>query len=281
MTDKLLAVQFPHPGGEHRPGRDGFQGWNLGRHQRKFIKAPGRWRTSVDLGEEDEIGELTFWGEWEPPSQLVTELTQPDNRYPGYLVKPILASPPDSPDTQNTDPFVFGDHFLYSNCRQHTRRGPLRTQRLAPGSMILFGSCLKGEFVVDTVFVVARGQALTSQTAWDLDVNKAFATATLDLLYPRHQDLDFRLYEGATPSDPVGGMFSFVPCLPYNQAPQGFARPPIYLDPVVNPRNRQGLKYTRVNSLDEMRRLWEQVVEQVLDEGLALGIRIAAPLRTD
>lgn len=279
MTDDLLAVQFPHPGSEHQPDRDGFQGWNLGRHRRKFMKSPGRWRTSASLAGAEEEGELTFWGEWEPPSRVIAELEKPDRRYPSYLVEPLLASPPDSLDTQNTDPFVFGDRFLYSNCRRHTKRGPLRTQRLAPGSMILFGSSQREEFVVDTVFVVAQGHDLTFENAADVEVNQAFKTATLDLLFPKHQDLDFRLYEGATPDDPAHGMFSFVPCLPYNQDEQGFPRPAIYLDRVVNPRNRQGLKYTRLNSPGDMRRLWEEVVGQVLDEGLALGVHITTPSR--
>lgn len=281
MKDQLLAVQFPHPGGEHRPDREGFKGWNLGRHQRKFMKTSGRWLTSGESNAEEEEGELIFWGEWEPPSRVLTELSQPDSRRPRYLVEPVLASPPDSPSAQNTDPFVFGDRFLYSNCRQHTKRGPLRTQQLAPGSMILFGSALRGEFVVDTVFVVGVGHHLTFENAADLNVNQAFRTATLELLFPKHQDLDFRLYESATSNDPVGGMFSFVPCLPYEDDPEGFARPAIDLEKVVNPRNRQGLKYTRMTSLNDMKDVWERVVQQVLDQALALGVQLATPSRVN
>lgn len=59
---------------------------------------------------------------------------------------------------QNTYPYVFGDNFLYSNCRQNDRRGPLRTQRLAVGSLILFGSQLAREFVIDAVFVLGQAQ---------------------------------------------------------------------------------------------------------------------------
>jgi hypothetical protein len=48
-----------------------------------------------------------------------------------------------------------GPSFLYSNCRQFTSQlRPTRLQRLAPGSLILFGSNLRGRFVLDTVLVV-------------------------------------------------------------------------------------------------------------------------------
>ena len=42
---------------------------------------------------------------------------------------------------QNTDPFVFGERFHYTGCLRHTRRGPTQLRYLAPGSLVLFGSC--------------------------------------------------------------------------------------------------------------------------------------------
>jgi len=43
---------------------------------------------------------------------------------PRFVHEPVLARPT-SPARQNTDPFVFGPSFLYSNCRQFTHQlGP-------------------------------------------------------------------------------------------------------------------------------------------------------------
>ena len=65
-STSLLVVQFPHPGGEHGPDAAGVKGWNRGDHRRKFLKAPGRWRTTPSLTEGDENGELVFWGSGKP-----------------------------------------------------------------------------------------------------------------------------------------------------------------------------------------------------------------------
>ena len=50
----------------------------------------------------------------------------------------------------------FGERFHYTGCLQHTRLGPTQLRSLAPGSLVLFGSCRgKSRFAVDTVFVVS------------------------------------------------------------------------------------------------------------------------------
>lgn len=59
---------------------------------------------------------------------------------------------------QNTDPLVFGDSFLYSNCRQ----GAIgRLRELRAGSVIVFGSVVSKSWVVDTVFVVGDESTLS------------------------------------------------------------------------------------------------------------------------
>lgn len=55
-------------------------------------------------------------------------------------------------------------------------------------------------------------------------------------VYRGNQESRHRLYAGATPSAPVGRMFSFFPCLSAD-APKGFPRPSIRLDGRINPRN--------------------------------------------
>jgi len=116
-------VQFFHPGREH--GYDYENGslikdWNTLAHQRKFLLNEGSY---IKNGQKNN-GELLFWGEWEPPSR-VYEIEQQTNCQlygvnPKYLHTPFL--PNDNQiklyqkeqKYQNTDPFVFGEKFLYA-----------------------------------------------------------------------------------------------------------------------------------------------------------------------
>ena len=102
----------------------------------------------------------------------------------------------------NTDPFVFGECFRYSNCRQ-THCEDLR--KLAPGSVILFGSNLGGAFVLDTVFVVDFGVDYSwGEPASIADVDEPFRRIVLDPLFTSQENRSrtFRLYRGATPKAP-------------------------------------------------------------------------------
>ena len=147
-SDRPYIVQFPHPGGEHRPRGEDMD-WNRGPHHRKFLRATG---TYLDAGGVQR-GPITFWGEWEPQSRVVESYPPGLRDGPRWLHEPWWEVPRHRRLLQNTDPLVFGDRFRYSNCRQ-TRNAALR--RLPPGSLVLFGSALRGAFVLDTVFVVAR-----------------------------------------------------------------------------------------------------------------------------
>lgn len=67
-------------------------------------------------------GVLWAWGEWEPESDLVCRFGPPagDKRYPRYLWKPYYVPKDSYGEWHNTDPFIFRDRFLYSNCGQLT-----------------------------------------------------------------------------------------------------------------------------------------------------------------
>jgi len=155
IENKLLFVQFIHPGGEHKPDDGDCKGWNTGRHARKFIQNCGKYVDATAPGGVRE-DDLVFWGEWEPESTVSRRIAAPLPHGPHWVYQPYYGTPPKE-WAQNTDPFVFGDHFLYSNCLQRTKFGPTQMTTLDRGSVILFGSCIgKTEFVVDTVFVVDR-----------------------------------------------------------------------------------------------------------------------------
>jgi hypothetical protein len=156
MADQLAFVQFPHPGAEHGPDPDDrtVKRWETDRteHARKFMVSPGAWRDDPEAPIKQ--GEIVFWGEWEAAS-TVSAVPDPLRGGPHWLHRPFyegLADAPSNGIRQNTDPFVFGERFLYTYCRQPRNR---KLRMLSDGSLILFGSKSKGRFVLDTAFVVA------------------------------------------------------------------------------------------------------------------------------
>jgi len=167
-----VFVQFPHPGMEHNPGKAHRQPWNRSEHRRKFLRSHGRY-VARDGSTHD--APLVFWGEWE-----LLELSNNGRKtedFPRFLQEPVWERPTDSGPRQNTDPWVFGDFFRYSNCKQSSQNA-LRT--LAPGSVILFGSSLNGNFVFDSVFVVRDSQPFFPAKPPEID--DAFRVCTVESL---------------------------------------------------------------------------------------------------
>jgi hypothetical protein len=242
----LSIVQFFHPGKEHGYDKNCSENgcfikdWNTlftkrgkeNDHKRKFLLNEG----SYVKDEKRHEGKLLFWGEWEPPSK-VTELKQQTNssQYginPNYLHRPFLPS-----DDQlriyhekkhyyhNSDPFVFGNNFIYGICRQKHIKN-LRS--LKEGSLIIFGSSVNHRFVIDTVFVVKTATpylSLNDITKMNLgkypDIATKFITDKNNMIDPPY---GLTLYTGATFDDPINGMYSFVPAKVYNGEEIGFPR---------------------------------------------------------
>jgi hypothetical protein len=279
MRERRCFVQFIHPGGEHSPDQGDLKFWNREAHRRKFLKSRGRYIT----GGEAREGEILFWGEWEPESRVLARYSDRVADGPHFLYEPFFVDHRESAWRQNTDPFVFGERFHYTGCLQHTRLGPTQLRFLAPGSLVLFGSCReKSRFVVDTVFVVSDHvdhSAGDWEQALDRKVAVVYRKVTLEPWYhgsvPEKQS--HRLYFGATPEKPVAGMFSFFPCRPSDQRERGFARPEIHIPGFITRHLSQGKKIARDLSLREMGELWEQVAEQVESQGLALGTHAELP----
>ncbi len=268
-------VQFPHPGGEHRPATDAMPWSDTNPHKRKFLLADGRWQEHDRRTGE---GVVTFWGEWEPPSQVIDRRQHPiAPGFPHVLHRPLWARWEGPGWRQNTDPLVFGG-FSYSNCRQAHNA---RLRSLAPGSILLFGSRAAGRFVLDTCLVVANGadyrcDSLPPRTT-ARERNLVFDPLFSD---PTVEAATFRHYRGATIDHPINGTFSFVPGRPYSdRSPWGFGRPAIELGPeLINPRLAQAAKATLLEP-PRLSECWRQVVDQVLDSGLVLVTQIDLPSR--
>ncbi len=270
MADELCFVQFPHPGPEHEPDRADLKCWNTGDHRRKFMVNPGRYVDDVGTVYD---AELSFWCEWEPPSEVVTRIAEPLALGPRYLYRPFWHQPQPGRWLQNTDPFVFGDCFRYTVCRQHHNGKPTKLQRLAPGSLILFGSALRGRFVLDTVFVVNSWVDYDHPAALARMVPPPYETITLNRLDLAQR----RLYCGATYEKPYDDMFSFTPCLPSADAPRGFARPAIWLPGLVSDRLAMSFRRRVQPDVDAVKQIWDEVVRQVKEQGLTLGIAAEMP----
>lgn len=286
MPDQLVFVQFPHPGPECDASRRDYVPWSTSHtpHTRKFLTARGTYVNRDEVGS----GPLAFWGEWEPPSRIVHTFAPTDKRKPRWLHEPLWRGPvPGS--AHNTDPLVFGDHFIYSNCRQ-VRQPKLR--HLGEGSLILFGSANKtgGKpgFVLDTVMVVGRGGAEYTPDSFNvIGCPPIFQGVVLDPLRsdPRWSDLEFTFYRGRTYQETPQGPFSFVPCKPCDDVSGcAFARPVIELTepppapdrPWLNPSAAMAAR-CQPASPEQLQRIWHEVAGQVRAEGLALGVHMRTP----
>lgn len=281
MAGDRVFVQFPHPGGEHVPAGDEMA-WNLGAHRRKFLLARGRY-----LGADGQPyrGQVTMWGEWEPPSRVVRRWPA-DGRLPRVLHRPYWSDPGRTGPRQNTDPWVWGPTMVYSNCKQITGPQRRRTamQGLARGSVICFGSTIDGEFCLDTLMVIAGAQPWVPAEADQLDVDEAFKICTGGSVASTRDDahLNLTLYRGAAASRPVDGMFSFVPARPAHQNGARFARPAIRLPGLINASNRQSTWGSRRPlPAATVREAWDSVRDQVLASGAVLAVELDTPVRED
>ena len=147
----------------------------------------------------------------------------------------------------------------------------------------------KRKWVLDTVLVVRDSipyDPLDAREALDGKVPETFLNVTGG---PLADDPTlakgpvaggFRLYRGATPDDPVGGMYSFFPAKPAS-GESCFTRPAVSLDgDHFNPNSWQTPKGTKRDlPTNVLCRLWTSLVEQVRGAGLVIGTYAQLPNR--
>jgi hypothetical protein len=277
VNGEMVVVQFLHPGREHVPSAGvSTMDWNQGKHRRKFLRVAGR---CLDRQDALRSGTVSVWAGWEAQSRVLERHAGPAGKLPRFVHEPILARPTRREVRQNTDPYVFGEAFLYSNCRQFSGRGrPTRLQHLAAESLILFGAHLAGRFVLDTVLVVASRTPYTFGDVGRLrcPVSPAFRVATLEPLadLPDGHAWSAQLYRGVMYQDSQRGrMFSFAPA---RLDGARFSRPALRRSRFVNPDMTQGFKITTA-STTTVQAVWEEVVCQVRDHDHDLAIHLTEP----
>jgi hypothetical protein len=292
MTGMLVqVVQFVHPGFEYRrPGhvggrylRSGVMSWKPGnsRHDRKFMLTRGsllEWGTRQD----HRSAGIVFWGEWGGPSVFWKLDGSPGKPMAGIIHAPFRPTACPSESVQNTDPMVFGDAFIYSNCLQQ-HYVSLRT--LSPGSMILFGRHSRADgqaaFSLDTCLIIDRVEALVPRSflaqSYGTDL---LADAVLSPLHSEGADDHVTVYFGRNRERDEAGPFSFFPARAADRADSLFPRPRLSpsgrLRGVVSPEKMQGIKVASV-SIVERDAIWEEVASQVTEQGCALGYYAAPP----
>jgi hypothetical protein len=273
-----VLVHFPHPGREHNPGGVSRQPWNTGEHRRKFLRTSGRYVAADGSLVEAPVA---FWGEWEAPSYVIARWPKEDE-LPTFLHDPVWEDPTFPGFRQNTDPWVFGDYFHYSNCHQLNQVG---LRKLPAGSLILFGSSMGvrskfgPRFVLDTVFVVGS-QSDSFSPAHPPRTEEAFRICTVDALGTGvDASTKFTLYRGATYEASINGTYSFVPCRRVEGKRFRFSRPSLSLPAdCLNPRNwRTPSGANRQLSLQDIRKYWGYVREQVIEAGCFIGVHLSTP----
>lgn len=316
----LMFVQFPHSGFEHQLTKDeeekSLKDWNYGMHKRKFMKCIG---SVIDQDLKCRESDLYFWGEWEPTSYArVLDQTADGHALPRYLQYPVLilnsngrpTTPWHAKDKctqvvncvstegdlcQNTDPYVFSDHFLYSCCRQLRKNKRTKLQDLLSGSIILFGSSFDTKtddplFAVDTVFVVGEARKYYPKTVQqDLHgfVPDEYYTIMGFQKWPKRAP--FTCYQGVSYKERPEGPFSFVPCkteLPLEGGKRvGFKRPFIRMSDLeyngnnlVNPLNTRTFSAHVIASETDAVQLWEKVKNIILSQGFSLGVQFKSKI---
>lgn len=287
------VVQFVHPGFEYhkrkhvgpRQQRAGVMSWKDGNstHDRKFMWHSG---CAVDIGSDADHVDvpLTFWGEWEGPS-VFWKLDPPeDELLPSIVHAPFRPAEVPTTSVQNTDPMVFGEAFIYSNCRQPSQ--PV-LRGLPEGSLILFGRLGKRGptrkkepfFTLDTCLVVDRVRSLPARpfdaSSYGSDIVEDTALCPLHTEGTRG---DLVVHTGSTRGQT--DIFSFVPAHISVEGPSLFARPELRpedgLEDVISPET-QAINVTHDLSDADRNAVWKAVVRQVADQGCVLAYRIAEP----
>lgn len=280
-----MKVQLNHPGsqkmfklgnGYRRYGDQIIREWNNDNsHYRKFITNKGHFVTGLnDLTPKQT--KLYFWGEWEGNS-FFTPLPKNNFKiFPNGIHEPFHSTK--IKGGQNTDPYIYGESFFYSVCKQ---TGKLRSLKL--DDLILFGSTFTSlnKFYIDTVFVVKSHEtSIMAQQNEGKNYSQTYKEATLNQLFEYFREPIIpnknRIYISKNWWDDRK-YFSFVPCKDSYEN-NGFERFFIKLDNPIfqlsnNPTGKSFLSKSSLNTKE----LWNEIVKECINQGFKLGVKIEEP----
>lgn len=261
--------------------KQGVRLWNRSKineknnsHKRKFFEHKGKYISDLNnLQEQESL--LRFWGEYEGYSEF--ELLNNTSNNAQYWDKPCAVHKPffnNNSNTQNTDPYIFGDEFYYAVCKKD------KLKNLQSGDIVLFGSEFgkrdSAKFYLDTVFVI-KDEIKTDFSLFD----NIYIESTLKKLETQgscpkvksvHRGIKF---EDKNKSN--NSIFSFVPCKVSNKNNTSFGRPIIdttkYGDYLKKPGAYTGSKSKSVEENKLIENLWKDITKEVLSQGFYLGTK--------
>ena len=278
-----MIIQFLHPGKQYKiiyghrskayrffdgDQHSGVLYWSSFKsHSRRYIRTTGdlivepdhKMRTNCDI---------VFWGEWEAHSLFT--LVQSQNaqlEHPQHVHRPFFST--EHKGSQNTDPFVFGDCFVYSNCLQKFPR----MRNLPNGSLILFGSEITDAFALDTVFVVQSSLPLNRTYLQNIQnrTSEIFRETVL-----RKIDLNdqHKVYFSASYTTNTQEYYSYFPCRLFDAA-NPMLRPvlPYKQFDLKKPGSYQGIHIIEQGCLQ----YWHRLTQHLVSNGYSLGVRADLP----
>lgn len=276
-ADDSVIVQFIHPGREFHIKSScspvdipwvGGDCSDCDGHSRRLVFHKGEY---VDGNGKPKTAQLAFWTEWEARTMAVAMPSAKDDPFAAHWVHTAKTPLVKYPGPLNTDPCVFGLTFKYCCCQQ-TKNGAM--QKLEPGSLVLFGSHMAGQFFLDTVFAVEdKGVPYDASDAKQLSglgVSKEYRNLSLDRL--GSGELVFYRGKRFRPES-KNEMYSFVPARLFvaDDASCGerFALDIAALNKLLPVNSRQfaphlNQKFKVVASKPEtVLRVWKEVLRQV------------------
>jgi hypothetical protein len=203
--------------------------------------------------------------------------------HPHFLWNPYWTPKKNYCGLHNTDPFIYNG-FYYTDCKQGQIPALEGLRHLDNGSIIIFGSAKHNRWILDTVLVVREWidhDRHTYRQQLAGRVPASFWDVTLEPTYSVPDKTWRRLYIGATYDNPIWDMYSFYPCLPAT-GNEGFPRPSIELASDFFTRQlRQGARGHSLASpslpIGTLQSLWTSIRDQVMVQGLQIGVAAASP----
>lgn len=298
-----MIIQFSHPGKEleikqksrknglsyiFNAANTGFRFWNNENdHKRKFLKHQGWYlenKNKVSFDTTPKKAELCFWGEWEPQSEFMLTGNQFSSQptLPHAVHKAMFSTR--GIGRHNTDPFVFGEHFYYTNCKQKQKGIGKKLLNLPNLSIILFGSEKnKTDFVIDTIFVVDKSETVASYKTHPTIYPKILREATIDInggLANWHKLYKGKMYDFSkhyTVAEPY--TFCFFPCK-VDCDIKGFERPVIDWKKFGLQKPGAYTLVKEINNFSETN-FWDDIVNEIIKQGFSLGIKLEMPKNND